>query len=269
MKNKLYLLSAVFSIVLISCSSDDSSEATTTTPPDSNFSIPLTTGKYWTYDVHGEAGATRDSLYISGDSLIGSITYKRFETRNNIATGFYSSSLRNNGVRELNNKLLLTGDLSLAAGQQLPIDLDLSLNDFIIFKKNATLDEVLSTQSGNIQQTVEGYPLNINYTLRSKGGESISVFTSENGDHYNNVRTSKIELIASITTTVDVGGFPATITVLPQQTVLTSIQYIADTIGVVYTNTVTSYSINENIATELGIEPNSTQTQKEFLDTHN
>lgn len=269
MKKQFYLLTAVFSIFLLSCSSDDTTEESTTPLPDTNFSIPLTNGKYWTYDVIAQAGNSRDSLYISGDSLIGSTTYKRFETKDNIATGFYSSSLRNNGVRESDNKLLLTGDLSLASGQQLPIDLDVSLTDFIIFKKNAALDEILSTKTGTIQQTVQGYPLTINYTLKSKGGESISNFTSPNGDIFSNVRTSKILLNVSITMVQEFNGFPATITILSDQQILASTQYIANNIGVVHTNTVTSYSINQSIADQFGIPASETQTQQEFLDTYN
>lgn len=265
MKTKFYLIAALTGFLLMSCSSSDDSNGVDNTPVD--FDIPLANGKYWTYDVIGEAGQTRDSLYISGDSLIGAVTYKRFEVRNNIATGFYSSALRNNGVRESDNKLLMTGDLSLASSEQLPIALDLTLTDFIIFKKNATNGEVLSTKSGTIQEDFNGFPLTINYTLKSVGGESIPSFTSTNGDIYTNVITSKIILTASITTMIS--GIPVPITVLDSQDVLVSTQYLSDGIGVVYTNTVTSYSISETIATQIGIPASDSQTQEEFLDTYN
>lgn len=264
MKNKFFLLTLLSSAFFFSCSSSDSDSSG---GPDTNFTVPLTTGKYWTYDVTGQAGNTRDSLYISGDSIIGANTYKRFEVKDNVATGFYSSSLRNNGVRESDHKLLLSGDLSLASGQQLPIDLNLTLTDFIIFKKNATLDEVLSTKTGVIQQTVSGYPLTINYTLKSKGGQVLSSFSSPNGDVYTNVRTTKIVLNATITTTFP--GIPIPITVLPSQDILTSVQYLSDGIGVVYTNTVTTYAIDSEVASQLGIPASETQTQQEFLDTYN
>jgi len=266
MKNKFFLLSLLSSAFFFSCSSSDSDSSSGGNDP-ADFTIPLTTGKYWTYDVSGQAGDTRDSLYIKGDSIIGANTYKRFEVKNNIATGFYSSSLRNNGVRESDNKLLLTGNLSLAPGQQLPVNLDLSLQYFNIFKKNATLDEVLSTKTGVIQQTVGGYPLTINYTLKSKGGQALTTFTSPNSDVYTNVKTSKIVLNVSITTTMP--GIPIPIPVLAPQDVLTSVQYLADGIGVVYTNTVTTYSIDSNIASQLGVPASDTQTQEEFLDTYN
>lgn len=266
MKKRIFLLTtALLGGLLFSCSSDDSDNG----GDGSNFTIPLNTGKFWTYDIVQEgAPNSRDSLYISNDTIIEGHTYKKFKTRDNVATGFYSSSLRNNGVRETDTKLLLSGDLSLAGGgQQLPIGLDLSLSDFIIFQKNATVDEVLSTKSGSFQQDFQGYPLTITYSLQSKGGESLSTFTSPNAEHdvYTNVKTSKIVLNVTITTVMS--GFQ--ITILPAQDVVTSTQYIADGIGVAYTKTVTTYTINQTIATQLGIPATNTQIQEEFLDTHN
>ncbi|NHM03713.1 hypothetical protein [Flavobacterium celericrescens] len=259
MKKSAFLVTLLTSILFISCSSDDSGTG-------SNFETPLTIGNYWTYDVEGQAGITRDSLYISNDTVIGSNTYKKFKTENNIATGFYSSALRNNGVRESNGKLKLSGDLSLASGQTLPIAVDLTLSDFVIFNKNASNNQALnsSPKTGTIQQTVSGYPLNINYSLQSYGGETLTSFTSPNGDVYTDVKTTKIKLNVEITTTIS--GFP--ITALAAQDVLVSTQYLADGIGVVYTNTVTSYSLNSLVATQLGIPATSSQTQEEFLDTY-
>ncbi|ESU24814.1 lipoprotein precursor [Flavobacterium enshiense DK69] len=275
MKKRIFLLTAIFSGLLLSCSSDDSTTGNNgnnggdDNPDTPTFSIPLTTGKFWTYDIKQEGlPNTRDSLYISNDIIIEGNTYKEFKTRDDMATGFYSSSLRNNGVRELNNKLLLSGDLSLAGdGQQLPIGLDLSLLDFVIFKKDATLNEILSTKSGSFQQDFEGYPLTITYSLKSKGGQSFPTFTSPNADHdvYTNVKTSKIVLNVGIKTVI--GGYP--ITVLQPQDVVTSVQYLSDGIGVVYTKTVTTYTLTQAAATMLNIPQTNTQTQEEFLDTHN
>lgn len=259
MKKTVLLTTLLSSIFFFSCSSDDSGS-------ESNFDTPLTIGNYWTYDVVGQGITNRDSLYISNDTIIGSNTYKKFKTENNIATGFYSSSLRNNGVRESQGKLKLSGDLSLASGQSIPIAVDLTLSDFIIFDKNATNNQALNTspKTGTIEETISGFPLTINYSLQSYGGETLSTFTSPNGDIYTDVKTTKIKLNVQITTTIS--GFP--ITALSAQDVLVSTQYIADGIGVVYTNTVTSYTLNSLVATQLGIPESSSQTQEEFLDTY-
>jgi len=208
-------------------------------------------------------------LFIDSETTVNSNTYNVFKTRDNIATGFYSSAFQNNKVRESNGKLLLTGDLAISAGVILPIDLDLTLNDFIIFNKNASNNQVLNSfpKTGTINETVNGYPLSINYSLQSYGGETLSSFTT-NGITYTNVKSTKIKLNISITTVITVLGSPQTITALAAQDVLVSTQYLADGIGVVYTNTVTSYNLNSFIAGELGIPATYTQTQEEFLDTY-
>ncbi|WP_291138386.1 hypothetical protein [Flavobacterium sp. UBA7663] len=208
-------------------------------------------------------------MFIDSETTVNSNTYNVFKTRDNIATGFYSSAFQNNKVRESNGKLLLTGDLAISAGVILPIDLDLTLNDFIIFNKNASNNQVLNSfpKTGTINETVNGYPLSINYSLQSYGGETLSSFTT-NGITYTNVKSTKIKLNISITTVITVLGSPQTITALAAQDVLVSTQYLADGIGVVYTNTVTSYNLNSFIAGELGIPATYTQTQEEFLDTY-
>jgi len=251
----------VFALIFIfsSCSNDDSGSS-------SNFSTPLTIGNYWTYDVVDEIGTTRDSLYISNDTIIGTNTYKKFKIKNNIATGFYSSALRNNGVRISNGKLLLSGDLSLNSGAILPFDVDLTLSDFVIFNKDASNNQALnsSPKTGEINETFNTFPLTINYSLQSFGGENLATFTLPNGTTYENVKSTKIKLNVSITTVYS--GFP--ITALAAQDVVVSTQYLADGIGVIYTKTITSYNLNAFAATELGIPASNSQIQEEFLDTY-
>jgi hypothetical protein len=262
MKITKFVLAFVFISSLFSCSSDDDNGN------NSNFQIPLTNGSYWTYDVINETENTRDSLYISNDTVINSKTYKKFKTLDNFATGFYSSSLRNNGVRFSDGKLLMSGDLSLAGGADLGLDFDLTLDDFVIFSRNATSGQLLSTKSGTIVQDFDGTPVTINYSLKSFGGENFSAFSSPNGDSYENVKSVVVRLNVTVTTVQEVFGFPVVITILAPQDVIVSTQYIASGIGVVHTNTDTSYSINTTIADQFGIPATGTQNQKEFLDDY-
>lgn len=252
---KISLLSIIY-IALVSCSSDYDDNLNNQT----NFELPITIGNYWVYDVDNSGTITKDSLFISKDTIIGPTTYKKFETENNLATGFYSSSLKNNGVRKSENKLLLTGDLSLGNGQ-LPINFDLNLVDFIIFKANATNNTTLSTKTGVINETINSYPVTINYTLKSIAGEDIAQFTSPNTDIYSNVKVTKVILNVTISTVFNGINIP----IITNQDVLTSLQYIADGIGVVHTNTTISYSISQLIADQIGVPANSTQVQNEYL----
>lgn len=265
MKKTILLL---VGLVLFSCSNDEETATIVNETSDFTDALPLNNGNYWTYDVVGTT-TTRDSLYIFGDETIGSHTYKEFRTLNNVATGFYSSSLNNNNLRKATGKLLLTGTLDLAQGQTLPIGLDLSVTDFIIFKEYATNGELLNEKTGTFEQTVNGIPLKVEYKLKSIGGENIGTFTSPNNDVYPNVKSTKIVVNVKVTTTITVAGIPFTTTVLEPQDVITSTQYLSKNIGVVYTNTLTTYNLNPTYATQLGIPASDTQTQKEYLDTFN
>lgn len=263
MKKSILFAFIGVSSLFISCSNDEGSG-------NSNFNIPLVDGNYWTYDVNSAGTLSRDSLYIAGDVEINNKTYKKFQTKDDVATGFYSSSLRNNGVRKSGAKLLLSGDLSLAAGQNLPINLDLTLNDFVIFNSNASNGQSLNSSpvTGTIEQTYQGYPITINYSLQSYGDESLTTFTSPNGDAYNNVKATKIKLNVSVVTEQTIGSITIPITVLAPQDLIISTLYTAENIGVVYVNTDTNYSINSTVADQFGIPATGSQNQKEYLDMY-
>ncbi len=260
------ILFIILSVSLFSCSSDDVVTSSVNETSDFTNALPLNNGNYWTYDVVGTA-TTRDSLYISGDTIIAPNTYKKFKNRDNIATGFYCTSVNNNGVRKDGGKLLLSGDFSFGLGATLPVGLDLNLVDFIIFKEYATSGELINEKSGSFSQEFNGVPLNIEYKLKSVGGENFANYTSPNGDAYTNVKSTKIILTLKVTTTQIFAGIPVTITVLAPQDVVTSTQYISKSIGVVYTNTLTTYTLDATAASTLGIPSTNTQNQEEFLDT--
>ena len=266
---------AILSLSLVSCAVEGLEETigenTNNTNNTNNITtftdaLPLNTGNYWTYDVVG-ATNTRDSLYIFGDETVGAHTYKKFKNRNNIATGFYCSSLNNNNVRKDAGKLLLTGNLSLLQAMTLPTGLDLSVTDFIIFKESATNGEILSEKTGTFQQTISSLPITIEYRLRSIGGENFPSYTSPNNDVYPNVKSTKIVVSLKITSTQTIAGFPITINILPQQDVVVSTQYLSKNIGIVYTKTNTNFTLNATIAAQIGLPVTNSQVQEEFLDT--
>ena len=267
---------AILSLSLVSCAVEGLEETigentnnTNNTNNNTTFTdaLPLNTGNYWTYDVVG-ATNTRDSLYIFGDETVGAHTYKKFKNRNNIATGFYCSSLNNNNVRKDAGKLLLTGNLSLLQAMTLPTGLDLSVTDFIIFKESATNGEILSEKTGTFQQTISSLPITIEYRLRSIGGENFPSYTSPNNDVYPNVKSTKIVVSLKITSTQTIAGFPITINILPQQDVVVSTQYLSKNIGIVYTKTNTNFTLNATIAAQIGLPVTNSQVQEEFLDTY-
>lgn len=257
---KITLL-ALFTLSILSCSNDNDDNGNST-----SFNLPLTIGNYWTYDVNDQNGSSRDSLYVSNDTIINSISYKKFKTQN-LPNGFYSSSLNNNGVRFENGKMMITGDLAIGAGQALPVNLDLSVVDFVIFDKNASNGQVLNgtPKTGNIQQTYGAFPLDINYELNTYAGETLQSYTTPDGSTYSNVKVTQVKLNMTISTVY--AGFTIN-NILNEPKVMLATVYVADGIGMVHTNTDITVNLNALVATQLGVAPNTTQNQQEFLDTY-
>jgi hypothetical protein len=261
MKFKLITLFAAFSF-LFSCSSDSNGDDNI--PIEINY-IPLTNGNFWTYNVNTNAQTLRDSLYISNDTTINAKIYKKFKTKN-APVGFFSNSLNKNGLRKEGTSLLLTGTLALDFGVGVPINL--SVTDFVIFNENATNNQQLGIVTGTINQTVQTYPLVIDYILKSIAIETLPTYTS-NGQVYTDVKRVKTILNAKITTTVSVSGFPITATILSPQDVVISNQYYAKNIGMVHTNTLINYQLNSIPGgITLPIPSTGSQTQDEFLDVY-
>jgi hypothetical protein len=263
MKSKILALFSL-SILFLSCSSDNSSGNDTGI---TSTSFPLSTGNYWTYDVYNQATTNtpesfgRDSLYVPNDTIIGGITYKKMKTLN-LASGFYSGTLANNGVRIDGSKVRVSGSLAFNAG--LPTSLAFSVSDFIILKEGASVGEELSSTSGSFEQTFDTYPLTFTYTLKSVSDGSLSSYSS-NGTSYTDITKTKVILNLKITTTI--AGIP--ITVMPSQDVLVSNQFYSKNIGLVYNKTVINYNLSQLPSqVQLPIPQSGSQTQEEFLDTY-
>ncbi len=265
MKTKLILSSLLAVILFTSCSSSNDDSGSVASPP-TTF-LPLTNGNYWVYDVDNAGTINRDSLYVAHDTVINSVTYKKMKTLTT-PTGFFSSTLRNNGAKIDGSKLEMTGTLSLNFGLTSPIDL--ALTDFVFFKENAALNEVLATTSGTINQTVQGYPLTIDYTLKTVFDGNLTNYLTPSGTTYNDVKKTKVIMNLKITTTQNIPGVPTpvTITVMNAQDVVTSTQYYAKNIGMVYANTVINYQLNSIPGVTLPIPSSGTQTQEETLSVY-
>lgn len=261
MRLKSYLFIALAVSSIYSCSNDNDDN------PENSFSItfPLNDGNYWNYDIVTDGATSRDSVFISHDTVINSITYKKVETEV-IPTGFYSSSLKDNALRNNNQKLLLTGDLSFLAGQSLPVGVDLSVTDFTILDNNASSGTQLSSKSGSISQTINSVPVTMNYTLKTVAGTDYESITINNVT-YQNVKTTNVILTASAYTTI-IPGYDQDILNPSDQNVMVSEILFADGIGAIAITTDISFTLDASIASGLGISQSQSQHQEETLDTY-
>jgi hypothetical protein len=262
MKSKLFLLLGL-SIFTLSCSSDDSSGDDNGEPATS---LPIVSGNYWAYDVFNHETATtpesfaRDSVYVGNDTLINNVAHKKMKTLT-IANGFFSGTLKDNGLRIDGNKMRITGAVSFSAG--LPTALAFSVSDFIILKENAAAGQELSSTNGSFTQDFNGIPLTFNYILKSVSDGSQPSLTS-NGATYSNITKTKVILNLKIT-----ANFVLPVIVMPAQNVLVSTQYYSKNIGMVYNLTDITYTLNTLPAGfTLPIPQSGSQTQEEFLDVY-
>lgn len=260
MKKFVYALAAIATLLSVSCSSDDDSGGSSS--GDTNF-LPLADGNYWVYDVTGSAQSGRDSLFIAHDTLIGANTYKKVETLS-APSGFFSSVVNNNGIRKDGDALKLSGSTAVSFSEDFPFSI--AVTDLVVFKESATAGQTLGTVEGSIEQEYESLPLTFDYTLTTYADESLATY-SVSGHTYTNVK--KVKAVVNLGITYAIDGVPIPATILAPQDVVTSYQYYAEGIGVVNVETTFTYTVNSQIATLLGIDPTTTETQQEVLDTYN
>ena len=260
---KLSCLLLLSSILFIGCSSDD--DNTPEGPVTGEIYLPLSAGNYWTYDVESATNAGRDSLYIANDTVIAGNSYKKMKTRD-LAFGFYSASLQNNGVRYDDGAVKVSGNAVLDFGQPFPINLPIT--DFVMLRENASDDQQLSLVTGTIEEDFGAFPLTIDYKLKSTAQATLPSYTTPNGDTYSDVKSVQMVLNVSVETINDDFGFPVTIQILAPQDVVVSTSYFAKDIGMVYTHTVLSYELEDLPGGSLPIPSSATELQEEFLDMY-
>lgn len=262
MKNKLFLFGTLTFYLFAACTTNTYVSSNEDNGVPTAF-FPLTNGNWWTYKVQTQLpGFIRDSLYVKADTIIGGITYKKMKTKFP-PNGFYSTTLRNNGIRISGSSLKLSGTIQISAG--LPSPIAFSVSDFTFFKENAVQNDLLGSTSGTFQQTIQGYPLTFTYTLSSYFDGILSSFTTTTNKSYVDLKKSKVVLNLKITYTIP--GLGLTTTLLQPQDVIVSTQYYAKNKGMVYANTDINYSLSSVPGVTLPIPSAGSQNQKEFLDT--
>ena len=260
--NKI-VLSAVF-ITLFFCSCRNESVELENGTTSANIYLPLSAGNFWTYKVIGIA-ATRDSLFVQKDTTIRGTNYKKMSTKV-IPNGFFCSGLNGNSVRKNNDKILISGKSNLGFISNLPLNVELL--DFVVFKEVTNANEEIDSKSGTIEQTISGFPLKIEYTLKTIGLTPLTGFTTSEGKTFADVKPIKAIATVKISYTGTIAGVPISVPILNSQDVVTSIQYFAKNKGVVYAKTVVSYQLQPlPPGVNLGIPTSGNETQEEFLDT--
>lgn len=258
MKKVIWLLALVVSVS--ACSNDD--ENPIGGDPINNY-YPLKTDNTWKYSVVNEQTTTQDVLWVTGETTIAGKNYFTMEAEN-IPTGFYTTSINGQSLRNENNTVYMTGALDFNLGDMFAVNL--TLNDFILVKSGAASSELLSTVSGTMSETFENIPLTATYTLSTINQNSLPSYTSE-GVVYEDVMVVKFALNMKVVATVNLGGFPINVPVLNSQDVVVSTQYYAKNIGLVHAATTISYNLQDlsSLPIEIPIPQSQMNLSNEYL----
>ena len=260
MKKITYLLIA---LVIVSCSSDDDNGSN---PSGETYNyFPLTQNTYWTYDTESEqAGPARDSLYVSGVEEINGVVNTVLGAQEP-TSGFMTALLSQSLVRATNTSLLLNGELGAPPVEGFP-EITIPLVDVKLYDSEAAVGEVLNEVSGEIEQTVQDIPLVIGYTIKT-----IQKETFENGyGGFSQVISSDLIVNLSINAVIDFNGFPITIPIMQAQDVITVTNYYADEIGLIDSDTLIEYQLEDlsGLGIELPFPEQDSQTATQVIDIY-
>ena len=265
---KTILVFTLVSFGLLSCGGDDASNDNTTEEIANYF--PLTQGTYWTYNNVSQDTQTRDSLYVAGTEVLNGNTYTNLDA-STPENAFMTRTLAENLLRVEESRLILNGELGGPPVDGFP-DISIPLNDVILFDSQESPQTVLSELEGEISQEIQGYPITINYVLKTVQGENLNTHTVD-GETFNTVTTSKIILNLTITLALEINGIPFDLPILDpeSQDIIIVTNYYAENIGLIDSNVLVAYSLIDlsQAGIDLPIPQEDSQTATQKIDSYN
>lgn len=239
---KLRILSiALVMISLFSCSSDDTSMNDTN---NSDY-FPLTTGNEWNYSnssqTQGEQEVTNDEkLTITSEN---DNAYAFNSSADPLERGIITGILANGNLSKQNGQLVYNGEYVVDLSLYNLDNLTIPLTDLVVYDINASAGENLSNISNTIDQTfnIQGqtFPLVIEYSLNTQQNEILESY-SVSGTSYENVLKSSVSLTLEVNADIIVS-----IPLLEEQEVLTSSNYYAENIGLIYSENQANYNFED------------------------
>ncbi|WP_124981462.1 chorismate synthase [Nonlabens xiamenensis] len=217
----------------IGCESDDGNAPTT------DFSyMPLQLQNNWRYDVTTGSNTENDDLEVTAQT---GQSYELSSTPDPANT-LMSTILTSGSLRETEGKLIGSGsvDFSIEGFEGLSFTID----NGVLFDQNARAGIELFSIAEMTTQTVQGYDLDINYTVRSVQQADVSMMTV-NGVSYTDVIHSQVIINASISTEVSVGGFTTNVNLLNPQDIITIDNYWARDTGLIKSDNQLDYELED------------------------
>ena len=259
----------LFCLLLWNCSEDDTSSEDTPNETFTGNFFPLTTNNEWRYEVNNTDNDTNttetneDVLTVESESSNG---FTLTANNGTVAYGTMSNILTTGELTRTETTLATNGSLSL------PIDgLDFSIdfNNALLYDTQASLNTELSSQTDSFTQDLQGFPITITYELTSTQLENLNNLSVLN-TNYDTVTSANITLRLSVSTTVTVGGFTQTLSLIDMQDVMSVDAFYAKNVGLISADAQIGYTLNANTLTLLelaGIELTNLPTSMSVTNT--
>jgi len=221
--------------ILTSCSEDDSNSPNTQN--DKNY-FPLVINNSWDYKNTISAPNQNDfesqeTLSVSSSNQGGANTTFEFETTNPVNAAPTTLALSNGVLYKEGNTLVYTGSFGLGLPDFPGLTFD--VQDGEIYDKNANEGDVLFTFSDTVEESIEGFPINIDYTVTSiMGNNFMDIQVSDQS--YNDVISSKLVINMNISSNIGIE-----VDVLESQDVVILTNYFAKDIGLIKSETDTNF----------------------------
>lgn len=240
MKISKILLIFSLSFILFSCSEDDSEGNTTPVEADNFF--PLVTGNSWNYEnvasfPNQDDVVSNETLSVVDSTMVDTTVNYDLTTDSPQNAGAVTLALSQGDVIKTDDSLIISGDLGFSfegfAG------INIAVEDATMFNTNATPNAQLFSDTGTLEQEIQGAPVTTNYDVEILMGNTLDTY-NVNGTIYNDVINTRIIITLEVQVTVFIP-----ITILETQEAVVIDNYFAKDIGLIYSETQTNLDFVE------------------------
>ena len=251
---KKILIFSAFILASVSCSEEDDSFLVS----DTDY-FPLELENYWTYNNQLNSN-TESSQGVETLSIDNQVRNRfSFSQVIDSQAGLFTNVLASGEVckQSGNQEIIYDGNLNLALDNNLQ-NFEFPLEDVILYDANFTQGDVMFSNAGELQQNINGFPVDFEYEISSiHKGFLISEVV--NNVTYEDVFVSEINISLSASVFLVISDF----SILQKQDVIKITNYYAKDIGLIYSRVNTEIifeDIPEQLNTEIS-DVNSTSTQ--------
>ena len=225
----------------------DNNDDDNDTPTSPNNFFPLTNDNDWTYNVTTDdntnpATNTTDIITVDETTVINTNDYYGMSSSAG-SSGTMTQLFDQNYFRSEAGVFYTDGNFTLPLSNFGGSDIVIDLNEAKLIDDSQASGTILESQSGTTAQNIGGFDLDIEYTFKTIQKETTNNHTVETVV-YDNIIKSDIILSLKVTTTVNI-GVPIVVTLLDTQDVLTINNYYADGIGLIDSNAIFTYQLED------------------------